>query len=80
MPATVYSDRGSQLIKASEYVAGESPDSWEWDQLKAHSSRAGTVWRYTPAGCQFRNGMAEARVKSLKIAIRLAYMVLVIKD
>ena len=29
-PVSVYSDRGTQLVKASSYVAGESPDTWEW--------------------------------------------------
>jgi hypothetical protein len=29
-------------------------------------SKNGTVWRFTPPGCQFRDGLAELRVNMMK--------------
>ena len=64
-PAAVYSDRGTNLTKAATYVEEEDPDNWGWDQISKSSAKKGTVWRFTPPGCQFRNGLAESRVKMM---------------
>ena len=71
-PSVVYSDRGSQLTSATNYVkwtAQEDPSKWEWDKVKGAAARQGADWRYVPAGCQYRNGLAEARVKATKSSL-----------
>ena len=68
-PAVVVSDQGKQLTSSSNtaaYNAKESPDRWGWDKLKQMGARAGTSWVFVPAGCQFRNGLAEVRVRVIK--------------
>ena len=62
-PKLVWSDRGSQLTSAGNYVtwsAREDPSTWGWDEISAQAARQGTSWRFVPAGCQFRNGLAVA--------------------
>ena len=34
--------------------------------MKQTGARAGTTWEFMPAGCQFRNGLAEACVHATK--------------
>ena len=65
-PDTVYSDRGSNLKKAATFVEEEDPEKWGWDEISKSSAKKGTVWRFTPPGCQFRDGLAESRVKMMK--------------
>ena len=65
-PKWVYSDRGSNLRKAATYVQKGSPDSWDWDGLAQKAAQSGTKWRFAPPGCQWRDGLAESRVKALK--------------
>ena len=40
--------------------------SWNWKELEEAGAKAGTEWEFVAAGCQFRNGLAEARVKATK--------------
>ena len=47
-PATVYSDRGTNLTKAATYVEEEDPDNWGWDHISKSSAKKGTVRRFTP--------------------------------
>ena len=65
-PTTVFSDKGSQLVKASGFLAAEDPESWDWERIRQETAPSGTTWKYTPPGCQFRNGLAESRIKALK--------------
>ena len=68
-PMKVVSDQGSQLTSADNYVRWEekeSPKGWEWEKIQAKAARGGTEWVFVPAGCQWRNGLAESRVKALK--------------
>ena len=65
-PNFVYSDRGSNLTKAATYVRDEDPENWGWMQIAESVAKAGTTWRFTPPGCQYRDGLAESRVKALK--------------
>ena len=65
----VVSDQGKQLTSSSNtaaFNAKESPDAWNWEEMKESGARAGTTWEFVPAGCQFRNGLAEARVRAIK--------------
>ena len=65
-PATVYSDRGSNLTKAATYVQEDDSEKWGWDEISKNSAKKGTTWRFAPPGCQFRDGLAESRVKMMK--------------
>ena len=66
------SDRGSQLTTASHLVTWterESPANWEWKKIEEQGARQGTIWEFVPAGCQYRNGLAESRVKAVKTTL-----------
>ena len=72
VPRKVVSDKGSQLTSCRNTVAftdANSPKACDWARIKEAGARAGTSWEYVPAGCQFRNGLAEARVKAVKHAM-----------
>ena len=67
-PQVVWSDKGLQLTSSSNYVTWaerEDPSRWEWNRIQDQAGSR-TEWRYVPAGCQFRNGLAESRVKAVK--------------
>ena len=74
VPAKVVSDRGSQLTSAGNTVAwgadGRQDGSKVWAEVESVSARRGTKWEFVPAGAQFRNGLAEARVKAVKQTLR----------
>ena len=71
-PETVYTDRGSQLVKASSYLgAKEHPGDWDWGAVEEKTGREGTAWRFCPPGAQWRNGLAEQRVRAMKDTIDL---------
>ena len=68
-PGLVVSDQGSNFTSKSNYVAvseKESPDTWNWGEVAAQSTRKKTVWKFVPPGAQWRNGLAERRVALLK--------------
>ena len=67
-PAKVTSDQGSQLTSKGNVVvtAAEHPTSWGWQEVADRTAQEGTVWEFVPAGCQYRNGLAENRVKVVK--------------
>merc|ERR1711867_263563 len=70
--AIVVSDQGKQATSSSNtaaFNAKESPDAWNWQEMKQTGARAGTTWEFVPAGCQFRNGLAEAHVCAIKRTI-----------
>ena len=68
-PATVHSDRGSNLVCAAKEV--DTPD-YDWDIIEK-SSRGKTRWIFCPSGCQFRNGAAESFVKKTKRTLAHTY-------
>ena len=55
-------DQGTNLTKASPYLQDEDPENWGWDRISKLSAKKGT----TPPACQFKDGLAESRVKMLK--------------
>ena len=60
-PTKVVSDQGKQLTSSSnaaDFSAKESSEAWNWEEMKRAGARAGTTWKFVPAGCQFRNGLA----------------------
>ena len=68
-PRRVVSDRGSQLTSSENYVtwkSSEDPSKWGWKEIEERSAREGTDWEFVPSGCQWRNGLAESKVKAIK--------------
>ena len=63
-PITCHSDRGSQLVSAAKLSPDMEVPEYDWD-LVASSMRK-TVWHFTPAQAQFRNGAVEIFVKKFK--------------
>ena len=70
-PVLVVSDAGSQLKKAGQIIAKEDPASLDWDKIQEGAARNGTQFKCVEAGCQWRNGLAEAAVKLLKSTLDL---------
>ena len=70
-PSSVYTDRGSQLTKASTFIAEENPKNWDWDSIEEKGGGEGIEWKFCPASSQWRNGMAEQRVRALKDSLEL---------
>ena len=68
--AKVVSDSGSQVTSAGNSVAwgadGKQDGSKLWAEVESVSARRRTSWDFVPAGAQFRNRLAEARVKAVK--------------
>ena len=71
-PARVYTDLGSQLVKAANYAGNEEdPANWNWRKIEEVEGRQGTEFRFCPAATAWRNGMAEQRVCGLKKGLDL---------
>ena len=51
------------------WTAKEDPISWKWVEVVEKTAGKGTVWEFVPAGCQYRNGLAESRVKAVKATL-----------
>ena len=41
-----------------------------WSRIAEDGAKDGTEWEFVPAGCQFRNGLAESRVKAVKSTLK----------
>ena len=65
-PSLVVTDAGSQLRKAGQIVAEGDPSRLDWERIRDGAARNGTRWKCVEAGCQWRNGLAEAAVKLVK--------------
>ena len=65
IPLMVHSDRGSQLVAAKKELC-DDPLRYDWDAIAASTAREGTLWKFTPAGGQWRNGATESFVKKFK--------------
>ena len=76
-PASIVSDRGSQLVSAGKVLAEntskaeqESPGRWSWKEITAKNSASS--WQFVPVGSQHFNGLPESTVKVLKKSLSLA--------
>ena len=66
VPRHVHSDRGTQLVSA----AGELENlDYDWESIAGQNS--GVVWKFCPAGSQWRNGAIESFVKRFKLSLSL---------
>ena len=64
-PASLVSDRGTQLVKAGMVLGADShPTNWNWRRI-VEANKA-TNWTFTEVGCQWRNGLSESMVKLTK--------------
>ena len=57
------SDQESQLTSSDDTI---KIDSLDWEQVEGREARRKTAWEFVPAGCQWRNGLVESRVKAIK--------------
>ena len=71
-PLYVHSDRGSQLVAAHKDLSVDHLQ-YDWDHIAQSTSHNGTVWKFAPAGAQWRNGVAEAFVKKFKLSFYHMY-------
>ena len=70
-PATVVSDRGTQLVSAGKILAEkESPGQWDWARITKENTAS--TWTFVPIGSPHFNGLPEATVKVLKKSLSLA--------
>ena len=66
VPTTVYTDRGSQIVKAAELDQVKLDGKIGWGMIKTTSAQEGTSWKFAPAGYQFCDRLTESRVKAAK--------------
>ena len=71
-PALFYTDRGSQLCKAAQFVdKKEDPQNWGWDSIQQALAKKKSEVKFCLPGCQWQNGSAEQRVRALKDILEL---------
>ena len=65
-PASIVSDRGSQLVRAGLVLSNEedNPSGWNWKKIVKLNSASN--WIFTEIGCAWRNGLSESMVKLTK--------------
>ena len=71
-PASVVSDRGSQLVAAGVTVANQDLPINKLDWKKVVSQNSATDWTFVPVGSQHRKGISESTVKVMKKSLALA--------
>ena len=59
----ILSDKGSQLTSAAK-------DLQEWELFSSQVAATGTLWRFTPTACPWRNGQVERSVGLAKHAMK----------
>ena len=82
-PATIVSDRGTQLVSAGRILAEkadqsekaaqsekETPLKWDWSRITSENSASN--WTFVPIGSPHYNGLPEATVKVLKRTLNLS--------
>ena len=67
-PSLVVSDAGSQMKKTAKVVSENEEDfaKLNWDKISDTLAKSGTKWLAVPPGCQWRNGICERMVATLK--------------
>ena len=76
-PATIVSDRGSQLVSAGRVLAEKAevadknaPGQWDWSRITRENKASN--WIFVPIGSPHFNGLPEATVKVLKKSLSMA--------
>ena len=70
-PSKIFSDRGTQLIGASN-VLKEMVGKVDWGKVEKVGQVKGTEWSFSPAGAPWYTGAVEALVKTTKRALSAA--------
>ena len=70
-PSTIFSDEGSQLVRASKELK-EVISNLDWNKVHAFGVGNGVTWKFSPADAPWYNGATEALVKSTKRALEAA--------
>ena len=70
-PSTIFSDKGSNLVGASNLLKKVVQDL-DWSKINSYNVDKGTKWIFSPADAKWYNGVAEALVKSVKRALSAA--------
>ena len=70
LPETVYSDAGSQLVKAGKVLNQEMEGEMEWAEISKYSAKKGIKWTTAPPQAQFRNGRMESLCRHFKETIQ----------
>jgi hypothetical protein len=72
-PATIVSDRGSQLVSAGRVLAEKAevadknaPGQWDWSRITRENKASN--WIFVPIGSPHFNGLPKATVKVIKIS------------
>jgi hypothetical protein len=65
-PLTIYSDLGSQLVRAAKESNSLPPSDEDWSKIIEQGAQEGTRWSFAPAQAQHRDGLSESRVKAIK--------------
>ena len=68
MANIIFSDRGSQLVSASEELKSVA-NNLDWDKIEKFGCESGLNWKFSPPDSPWWNGCAEALVRSVKKAI-----------
>ena len=71
-PEKIVSDQGSQLVKAGKILAVQESDldKLDWKKIEEMTAKSGATWTFVEAGCQWRNGLVERQVKTLKTTLK----------
>lgn len=68
-PKIVYSDRGTQLVKANKGLTGGMVDL-DFDEIAKIGGKEGMCWKFTKAAdAPWQNGCSESLIKSVKRAL-----------
>lgn len=71
-PAMFYTDRGSQLCKAAQFIGTkEDPQKCDWGKIEESLAKIRSKVKFCLPGCHWQNGNAEKRVQKLKECLEL---------
>ena len=69
-PATIYSDRGTNLVGAGGILGSSGEEAWDWAKIVSRNKASN--WTFAPVGCQWRNGFIERMVAITKSSLKRA--------
>ena len=67
-PSYIYSDLGSNLVKAGKIT--ETENEFPWQEIQAKTAKLEIEWRHAPSQAQWRDGASEACIKMLKHTLK----------
>ena len=71
-PAMFYTDRGSQLCKAAQFIGTkEDPQKCDWGKIEETLAKLKSKVKFCLPGCHWQNGLVEKRVQKLKECLEL---------